>query len=134
MTAESDFLRLSRTLTGVLDLDESLVPGLLDRIKKTPESTHLNRLLATYREINESGGDVAAGIKERILNDAELRPLVPMIIVAWYTGDLVTRLKDPPPATEHEYFSGVLWKIARAHPPGLSGGYFGHWTYPPDAG
>ena len=32
---------------------------------------------------------------------------------------------------EH-YFAGLFWRVIEAHPPGLSGGYFGHWTYPPD--
>ena len=34
--------------------------------------------------------------------------------------------------TPEEYFSGLAWKIIGAHPPGLSGGYFGHWRYRPD--
>jgi hypothetical protein len=33
------------------------------------------------------------------------------------------------PAT---YFGALLWTAIGAHPPGLSGGYFGHWRYLPD--
>jgi hypothetical protein len=33
------------------------------------------------------------------------------------------------PAT---YFGALLWPVIGAHPPGLSGGYFGHWRYLPD--
>ncbi len=28
------------------------------------------------------------------------------------------------------WFRGRFWELTRSHPPGLSGGYFGHWTYP----
>jgi Membrane bound FAD containing D-sorbitol dehydrogenase len=131
VTVEAVFFRLSRTITGFPELDESLVPGLLDRLRKTPESVQLERLLSTYTTLEESGEDVLAGLKKATHDDEQLRALTAMIVIAWYTGDLGTGIRSPP--TEREYFSGVLWKIVHAHPPGLSGGYFGHWTYPPDA-
>jgi hypothetical protein len=31
-----------------------------------------------------------------------------------------------------QYFRGMMWSVIRAHPPALSGGYFGYWRYPPE--
>jgi hypothetical protein len=75
---------------------------------------------------------LAAGLLERLVTaaDTSLRELAKTIIVLWYTGDLLNTRETDMPA-EH-YFSGQIWSVARAHPPALSGGYFGHWTYPPD--
>jgi hypothetical protein len=128
------FLRLSRELTGVAALEEDLAPGLLERIKATSEGAALRRLLDTYRGIETAGDDRPRLIRERILGDPELEPLARMAILLWYTGDLETEDEDKAPLAAEHHFAGVLWAIARAHPPGLSGGYFGHWTYPPDNG
>lgn len=35
-------------------------------------------------------------------------------------------------AEEADYFESVVWRVIQAHPRGLSGGYFGHWHYPPE--
>jgi hypothetical protein len=34
--------------------------------------------------------------------------------------------------TEEDYFEALLPRVIQAHPRGLSGGYFGHWHYPPE--
>jgi hypothetical protein len=127
---EDVFFRLSQFVTGEPELIRDLASGLLTRLRATPEAAHLERLLETYRHIEASGGDQVTLIRQSILTDPALKTLILMTILLWYTGELKT--KEPTSATEEQYFSGVLWKIARAHPPGLSGGYFGHWTYPPD--
>jgi hypothetical protein len=31
-----------------------------------------------------------------------------------------------------DYFESLIWRVIQAHPPALSGGYFGHWFYPPE--
>ena len=31
-----------------------------------------------------------------------------------------------------DYIDSLIWRAALAHPRGLSGGYFGHWRYPPE--
>jgi hypothetical protein len=33
---------------------------------------------------------------------------------------------------EDDYFESLVWRVVQAHPRGLSGGYFGHWHYPPE--
>lgn len=101
----------------------------MTRLRLAPEAARLDELIDLYQQIAGMPDEVAQ-IESRIMNVPELRALSAFVIVLWYTGDLLG--KQLAPATEDEYFGGILWKIARAHPPGLSGGYFGHWTYPPD--
>jgi hypothetical protein len=67
------------------------------------------------------------------MGDTNLGPLAREIIVLWFTSaffseDGKTSTFDTPA----QYFSALMWSAMHAHPPGLSGGYFGHWKYPPD--
>jgi D-sorbitol dehydrogenase-like protein len=125
------FQRLSVVLTGEADLDGSLVPGLIERLRREPEGSHLDRLLELFEGIVASGGDLEGQIESRIMADAELQALAVNIVLLWYLGDL-RRPRAGNPPTEEQYFGAILWRIVRAHPPALSGGYFGQWTYPPD--
>lgn len=129
------FLEISATLTGFADLAPSLGEQHLSRIGTTPEGAHLSALLEAYvaiRGLPQSERDRA--IQERIMNETPLKAAVKAIILCWYTGDPVPDPRPPRGRTPEAYFGGLIWKVARAHPPGLSGGYFGHWTYGPDAG
>lgn len=128
------FRQLSQTLTGEAELEAGRVSGLMDRLRRDPDGVHLDRLLQIYEEILSTGKDLEAEIKSRVLGDATLQRLAISIVLLWYTGDVYPHSTPaaPNPATEEQYFSALLWKIISAHPPGLSGGYFGHWTYPPD--
>lgn len=129
-----EFMRLSAVLTGEVALDCTLAQGYLDRIHVTPEASQFQRLLDTFLKIEKddpSGSRREKLIRERIMSDDALRALVKMIVLLWYTGELVTT-GQPSSIAPEAHFSGLLWRIVHAHPPGLSGGYFGHWTYPPD--
>lgn len=120
------FLRLSEALVGESPLDAALAGPYLERIQATAEGADLEALLDEYDAIVAAGGDVDAAITMRIMGHDELRRLARVIIVLWYLGEI----GGGGPA-EH-YFQGLFWKVVSAHPPGLSGGYFGHWAYPPD--
>lgn len=66
------------------------------------------------------------------------------IVFLWYTSELIpfnntnqpdfrkARTSDTKTGSETEYYNSLLWKVIRAHPPGLSGGYYGHWKYEPE--
>ena len=122
------FLTLSKALTGVADLNAGLAEGLLLRLEAAPEASALSSLLETYGRFAGQPDEIQQ-IRTQII-DGPFLVLSTMIIVLWYTGDLLSTAPSPP--REAEYFGGLVWRVARAHPPGLSGGYFGHWTYPPD--
>ena len=127
------FLRLSEALTGEAPLDRQLAGEYLQRVRATPEGAHVGRLLAEFAAIEE-GGDTDAAMGGRIMGDTDLRKLVKVIILLWYFGEVAARPGDVPAVDGHpeHYFRGRFWSIVSAHVPGLSGGYFGHWSYPPD--
>ena len=127
---DAQFLALSKDLVGDPDLDPRLAASLLDRLVTAADTSTLSRLHTVAATLPHDPAARQTAISSQIMADDELRKLAKTIIVLWYTGDLVNTHTTDMPA-EH-YFSGQIWPVARAHPPGLSGGYFGHWTYPPD--
>jgi hypothetical protein len=134
-----DFLGLSRILTGVEDLDVNLGRQYLDRLASSPFQPQLDEILERFRGLKK-GEKLVEQVKAKIVEVDPLRPTVCKIILLWYTSTVQDNLGMDPPApspsfrygTPEEYFSGLAWKIIGAHPPGLSGGYFGHWRYRPD--
>ncbi len=134
----ADFLGLSRILTGVDNLDADLGRQYLDRLNSSPFNSSLSRILKRFQGLRDKP-DVVAQVKKQIVADDSLRPTVCQIILLWYTSTVQDNLGMNPSAspvmrfgTQEEYFSGLAWTIIAAHPPGLSGGYFGHWRYRPD--
>jgi hypothetical protein len=126
----AQFLSLSIDLVGDPHLDPRLAAGLLERLVTAADTATLRRLHTVTATLPHDPAARQTAIGSQIMGDAALRELAKTIIVLWYTGDLLNTRETDMPA-EH-YFSGQIWSVARAHPPGLSGGYFGHWTYPPD--
>jgi hypothetical protein len=134
-----DFMALSRVLTGVEDLDVTLGRQYLDRLVSSPLQVQLSAILERFREFKKDE-KLVEQVKAKIVEVDSLRATVCQIILLWYTSTVQDNLGIDPPApslsfrygTPEEYFSGLVWKIIGAHPPGLSGGYFGHWRYRPD--
>ena len=124
------FVKLSEVLTGVRPLPKALAAEYVERLGAAPEGANLNVLLDAFASIVAAGGDVDAAITTQIMNDATLQPLVQVVILLWYLGEI--RGQAPQGGRPDHYFQGLFWSVISAHPPGLSGGYFGHWTYPPD--
>jgi hypothetical protein len=133
-----DFLALSRILTGVEKLDAEIGSQYLDRLNSSPLNPTVRQILKLFGGFKNEP-DVVDRVKKQIVGEASLRPTVCQIILLWYTSTLQDNLGVQPPApptfrlgTQEEYFSGLAWTIIGAHPPGLSGGYFGHWRYRPE--
>lgn len=134
-----DFLELSRILTGVDNLSADLGRQYLDRLNSSPFNIFLGQMLKRFRELKDKQ-QILEEVKKHIVADDSLRPTVCQLILLWYTSSVQDNLEIQPPAaapvmrfgTQEEYFSGLAWTIIAAHPPGLSGGYFGHWRYRPD--
>jgi len=134
-----DFMTLSRVLTGVEDLDVNLGRQYLDRLASSPFQPQVDEILKRFRRLKKDE-NLVKQVKNKIVEVDLLRPTVCQIILLWYTSTVQDNLGMDPPApslsfrygTQEEYFSGLAWKIIGAHPPGLSGGYFGHWRYRPD--
>ena len=133
-----DFLALSRILTGVDKLDAEIGSQYLDRLDSSPFNPSLRQILRRFQELKNKPNATEL-VKNKIVADDSLRPTVCQIILLWYTSTMQDNAGVQPPAppvlrfgTQEEYFSGLAWRIIGAHPPGLSGGYFGHWRYRPD--
>jgi hypothetical protein len=133
------FLALSRILTGVEELDEKLGRKYLDRLNGGAFQPKLREVLDKFHKLRK-GDTLVKQVKEKIVGVEDLRAIACQIILLWYTSLVQDNLdlQHPPPSasfsygTQDEYFSGLAWQIIGAHPPGLSGGYFGHWRYRPD--
>ena len=137
MSASSlpEFQALSRVLTGEARLDAELAGNHLERLEADPDAAlHLPALLDRWRQIVAHGGDLVAGVRQGIVGDAVFAALAKRIILLWYTS----ALRSPDGQLEYSsypalYFSALMWPAMGAHPPALSGGYFGHWRYPPES-
>lgn len=129
---EQSFLDLSVALTGDSDLNAGLVEDHLRRLATMQPPTDLASLAAAWSAIAAlPEPQRPALIASQIMAVPALAAIAKQIILLWYVGDPVPDLAAG--RTSAQYFGGILWRIARAHPPALSGGYFGHWTYGPDA-
>jgi hypothetical protein len=134
-----EFIALSRVLTGVEDLDRRLGQIYLDRLVSSRFQPQLGEILERFRGLKK-GDKLLAQVKAKIVEVDELNPTVCQILLLWFTATMQDNMGiEPPPTslnfrygTQEEYFSGLAWKIIGAHPPGLSGGYFGHWRYRPE--
>jgi hypothetical protein len=126
----AQFHQLSLGLLGEPSLDAGRAEGLLQRFLPAADREDLDRLTVVADGLPLDPEEREKAIRSKIMADPDLRALAKTIIVLWYTGDLLGATASPP--TEDQYFAALMWPVARAHPPGLSGGYFGHWAYPPD--
>lgn len=128
-----DFIALSLLLTGEAHLERPLAEQYLNRITSGPLGASLPPLLTTFRVLQSAGGDINAAISTQILADAVLGPLAKQILILWYTGILTDADgKNGSYGSPEQFFSGLVWPTIGAHPPGLSGGYFGYWRYAPE--
>lgn len=125
------FHRLSIALTGESGLSRELAGEYLARLEAAPTMASLPSLLELFLKIEQDGGDVEGAIRQQIMMHPDLGSLARTIIILWYSAELHTS-EGVIGGTPEQYFQGLLWPAVRAHAPGLSGGYFGHWTYPPD--
>jgi hypothetical protein len=128
------FLALSRILTGVGQLDAALANQYLDRLVSTPFGSAVRQMLERFAKFKPDE-TLPERVTKEIVDDDTLRPAVCQIILLWYTSALWDNGTTPIAlryGTQDEYFSGLAWSLIGAHPPGLSGGYFGHWRYRPE--
>lgn len=77
---------------------------------------------------------------EAVLADGRFAGKARSILYCLYTAVLPDEhgsdlaQQQPELQNPDDFFESVLWRVIQAHPPGLSGGYFGHWHYPPEDG
>jgi hypothetical protein len=136
---EELFLKLSAALTGFDDLDPKLGSLYYKELMKVagPQVTALLQTFSTKVLGHPASAAHTASaapedlIRENIWNVLDFQTLSQAIINLWYTATLklgsVTWVAPP-----EAYFDTLLWRAIEAHPPAVSGGYFGYWRYPPE--
>lgn len=122
MNDDAAFLEASRQLTGLESLPPFLAAVYRDRVASVHGSAALSRLLDVPKDA------LLATLEE----DDELRAVAESVVMLWYASATVDASGTFTFGTPRQYFSSQLWQVIRAHPPGLSGGYMGHWRYPPE--
>jgi len=135
------FVALSKALTGVSSLDDSLASDYLDLLTTHPDfATGTQRLLGTFLQIISEHGDTNSLIQTRIIESDELRPAAQQVIYLWYAGGLY--LKNPLDPTNDKkgvwkydspkhYERALMWTLLSTHAPMTYGGKYGHWSTPP---
>jgi hypothetical protein len=133
MSDLNTFIGVSRILTGVDALDERVAALHWQRLQPpAPAAAAIAALLTRVAALKAAAADAAdleRRIQSDVLGDDTLRDAALTLIVLWYTAEL---RGSNDPGSPDAWFEGLFWRAARAHPPALSGGYFGHWAYPPD--
>jgi len=128
----SRFVALSAALTGDDDLSAGLAAAYLKRLDRALPGA-VDQLLETFEKGIAANEDADAVVRTRVAANDDDWALAREIITLWFTARLPTADRVAPEAVAPEqYFQALLWPTVRAHPPGLSGGYFGHWHYEPE--
>ena len=128
MSSEAEELMFCCELTGVDETSPRFIKSILKRARARFGSKPISALLETYRR-----GGLAA-----VFGDATHAGIARAILYGLYSGLLPDAdggnvLQDGPTAlTADDHFQALIWRVIQAHPPALSGGYFGHWHYPPE--
>jgi hypothetical protein len=119
--------RLCGALAGIDGVSERLAGAALDRVCRRFGDSVADQLLVAF-----AGGGIDALRQDPLADPA--RALTYFL----YTGLLPDASGRPAPdqteLDEADYFESVMWRAIQAHPRGLSGGYYGHWHYPPEDG
>jgi hypothetical protein len=118
-------------------LDERLCETVLMGISEGRKAL-VEQVLRTWAEA-PADADPQQWIKQRLWSDPASQQVCQDIVLSWCFGQC---FRDGKPQASADvgpdtltalWFSGSFWRLAKAHPPGLPGGYFGHWSYPGEA-
>jgi Membrane bound FAD containing D-sorbitol dehydrogenase len=144
MTVMNNYTDLFHRYSVLVCGDESLSPGLskvyFDIFNNDPSvQPDLIKLLDRFSNILVAGTtDPEKAISKNILSDSSLTALTLLIIKLWYLG-VIKSLTTGPANTEplkgggfYFHHEALIWKVASAHPAGLSVGYYGYWSYKPE--
>lgn len=136
MSTDTLFIELSTRLTGVDNLPADLAREYEERLRSSGMDNALHHLMLAFGDLKARGMIDDHSLANILLSDAGLRSVAEQLIVLWYSsalmefdasGQIELRFGKP----DH-HFRALLWDVIGAHPPALSGGYFGHWHYPPE--
>jgi hypothetical protein len=123
------FIGASGLVTGQVSLTPALADIYEDHFRKRPGA-------AEFLQACESAlatADPMQSIKAAMAADPAIDASAKELVHLWFVGAPgPVAGKDQVYLAPETYFGALLWPVIGAHPPGLSGGYFGHWRYLPD--
>jgi hypothetical protein len=134
MNETQKFYHLSTLVTGFEELPSAISDGYLARLLAADGySNHLPSVLSLAQDLS------SADELMKLLNNQQ-KACCKGVVFLWYAAELLPWAsansnvmdKNRQNASEEEYYSGLIWKAIRAHPLGLSGGYYGYWKYEPE--
>ena len=129
----ADFLRLSELLTGFDGLSSSLAETYLEFFRAQPGvGSTIDELIDVFSLLEHEDGNLETLVRTRIVENVQFAELTQRIITIWYTASYSKDAHTTVVVEAAPYFQSLLWPTVSAHTPGLSGGYFGYWAYPPE--
>ena len=123
-------LRLSEILTGEPRSDRVLATEYARVLSGAAGEPAVAALIEHFEALVGAGHEPSA-IAELLFADGVVGNVAKQLTVLWFVGGVMnSTTKAWEFATAEHYFRGLAWSVIGGHPPGLSGGYSGHWRYP----
>jgi hypothetical protein len=98
-----------------------------------PQRALLLRALPIWHR-RPGGAPNSDWLVQQIWSDSALRPLCIDLVMTLMFGlpfeDGQAAATGGTDLRASRHFRGQFWRLVGGHPPGLSGGYYGHWSYP----
>lgn len=126
-----EFVALSIVLTGYSNVGVPIAETYMNRVLAHQFDDRLPTLLEAVAKARSTHGDLASAVRDQFQPDPTFGAPIRLIIVLWFTSAIRTE-KGWVYGSPEEYFSALVWNTVGAHVPGLSGGYFDYWQYPPE--
>ncbi len=128
----TSFLELSQILTGFNNLNAKIAGVYYKELHKL-NGPALDLLLAAFdSKVKHQPGDPEALVMTNLWSDPTYKSVCQSIILAWYNAYIVVGGATVWVGEPELYYEALLWKAVEAHPPAISGGYFGYWRYAPE--
>jgi len=118
MSTLQTWLDLCTEITGVERISERFVLSAKDALIKKHGHDEVSDFIEKF------SSEDAEVLFEQIRYNEISRDLIEHLYFGSMTGADDLKAED--------YFESLIWRVTLSHPRGLSGGYFGHWHYPPE--
>ena len=126
------FLKLSEVLTGFNNLSPEAAKLYHQKLSES-NAAGLESLLTAFKALlRDPKNDIEERVRQKIWADATLKSVCQSIILIWYNASINPGSGITWQAPPQFYYDALLWRAVEAHPPALSGGYFGYWRYAPE--
>lgn len=124
-----------KQLSIVLCADTNLSASLSDEYFEILASdVNFIPLLNDYKKILDTNpSDIIFEIQNLLLTNNGYKLLIKEIIKLWYLGKSDRKeIVDLKRKNHYFHYDALIWKVLHTHPAGLTGGYFGYWSYKPE--